>query len=60
MKKFLIAIPLAAYAFSAQAALSTEVTTALESVKTDGVAAAGLVLIAIVAIYAIKLIRKAL
>jgi Inovirus Coat protein B len=51
---------LAMYGMASHAALSSEVTTALGDVKTDGVAAAGLVLVAIVAIFAIKLIRKAL
>ena len=51
---------LAVYGMASHAALSTEITTALGDVKTDGMAAAGLVLVAIVAIYAIKLIRRAL
>ena len=42
------------------AALPAEVTTALQAAKTDGVEAAGLVLVAIIGIYAIKLIRRAL
>lgn len=51
---------LAMYGMASQAALSTEVTTALADVKTDGVSASSLVLVAIVAIFAIKLIRRAL
>lgn len=44
----------------AHAALPAGVTTALDEAKTDGVEAAGLVLVAIIGIYAIKLIRRAL
>lgn len=51
---------LAVAAGSAHAALPTDVKTALDTAKTDGVEAAGIVLVAIVAIYAFKLIRRAL
>lgn len=44
----------------AHAALPAGVAAALGEAKTDGVEAAGLVLVAIIAIYAIKLIRRAL
>lgn len=43
---------------SAHAALPAEVTTALADMKTDGVTIAGAVLVAIIAITAIKLLRK--
>lgn len=45
---------------SARAEVPAEVTTALTGLKTDGMAAATLVLLAIVAIFAIKFIRKGL
>lgn len=45
---------------NSMAALPTEVTTALDGAKTDGVQAAGLVLVVIIAIAAFKFIRKAL
>lgn len=43
---------------SALAAVPTEVTTALGDAKTDGIAVAGLVLVAIIAMYAFKLMRR--
>lgn len=45
---------------SAFAALPTEVTDALDTAKTDGVAMAGIVLAVIIAIAAFKFIRRAL
>lgn len=42
------------------AAVPAEVTTALGDMKTDGLAVAGLVLVAIIAITAVKFIRKGL
>jgi len=45
---------------SAYAALPTAVTDAFEAAKTDGVQAAGLVLVVIVSIVAFKYIRRAL
>lgn len=45
---------------SAFAALPTEVTEALETAKTDGVAMGGIVLAVIIAIAAFKFIRRAL
>ncbi len=44
----------------AQAAVPAEVTTAIGDMKTDGAAVAGGVLLAIIAIAAIKFIRKGL
>jgi hypothetical protein len=43
---------------SAHAAIPAEVTTALSSLSTDALTVAGVVLAAIVAIYAFKFIRK--
>ena len=47
-------------ASSAFAAVPADVTTALEGAKTDGVTVATAVLVAVVAIYAFKLMRKGL
>lgn len=43
---------------SSHAALSQDVTTALDTAKTDGVALATAVLVVIIAIAAFKLLRK--
>jgi len=45
---------------SAHAAVPAEVTTALEDLSSDAVTVAGVVLAAVVAVYAIKFIRKGL
>ena len=45
---------------SAMAAVPAEVTTALADLKTDGLVVAGVVLAAIVGIFAFKFIRKGL
>lgn len=45
---------------SAFAAVPADVTTALSDAKTDGIVVATAVLVAIVAIYAFKLMRKGL
>lgn len=45
---------------AAHAALPTEVTTALDSAKADGVALGVAVLVVILAIVAFKLLRKAI
>lgn len=45
-------------ASSAFAAVPVEVTTALTDAKTDGVSVAGLVLVAVIAMYAFKLMRR--
>jgi len=42
------------------AAVPADVTTALETAKTDGVTVAGVVLVVIIAIASFKFIRKAL
>lgn len=58
----LAAIPafIAASAGSAIAAVPADVTTALSDIKTDALTVAGVVLVAIVAIYAFKFLRKGL
>lgn len=48
------------FAGSAFAAVPTEVTTATADMKADGLVVAGAVLVAIIAIAAIKFIRKGL
>lgn len=50
----LVAVPVS----QAFAAVPAEVTTALGDAKTDGIAVAGLVLVAIIAMYAFKLMRR--
>lgn len=57
-----IAIPaiVAGAISTAHAELPTEVTTALSSLSTDALKVAGIVLAAIVAVYAFKFIRKGL
>lgn len=47
-------------AASAFAAVPAEVTSAVEGMKTDGLVVAGAVLVAIIAIAAVKFIRKGL
>lgn len=51
---------LAVMAGQAHAALPAGVETAIQTAGTDGATAAGLVLVAIIGIYAIKLIRRAM
>lgn len=51
---------LAAVGASVQAAVPTEVTTELAAMKTDGLVVAAAVLVAIIAIAAVKFIRKGL
>lgn len=43
---------------SAFAAVPVDVTTALTDAKADGISVAGLVLIAVIAMYAFKLMRR--
>lgn len=45
---------------TANAAIPAEVTTALDALSTDALTVAGIVLAAIVAVYAFKFIRKGL
>lgn len=56
MKRTLALLSLAPAA--AFAAVPTEVTTAVSDMKTDGLTVAGAVLVAIIAILALKFIRK--
>ena len=58
----LAAVPafVAATAGTAQAAVPAAVTTALADLSTDSLTVAGIVLAAIVAVYAFKFIRKGL
>lgn len=55
--KYAAALPVM-LAGSAFAAVPAEVTTELSSLKTDGVEIAALVLVAVVAVFAIKFIRR--
>lgn len=59
MKKTLLALS-AFSAASAFAAVPAEVTTAIGDMKADGLVVAGAVLVAIIAIAAVKFIRKGL
>lgn len=63
-KQFRFALPavgsLAVLAGNVQAAVPTDVTTAITDMKADGVTVATAVLVAIIAIAAIKFIRKGL
>jgi len=62
VKTRVVAIPAAliASATSAMAAVPADVTTALGDLKTDALAVATAVLLAIVAVYAFKFIRRGL
>lgn len=51
---------LAGIAGQAHAALPAGVETAIQTAGADGVTASGLVLVAIIGIYAVKLVRRAL
>lgn len=51
---------LAMSAGAAQAALSTDVTTALDGAKADGVALGAAVLVVVIAIAAFKMLRRAI
>jgi hypothetical protein len=50
--------PVALFPFSAHAALPTGVQTALDSLEADAGSMATIVLLAIIAVFAIKLLRK--
>lgn len=56
--RFAAPVSLAGLAGSAMAEVPAEVTTALGAMKTDGLAVAALVLIAIIAIAAFKFMKK--
>jgi len=60
MFKRVAPLGLLALASTSFAAVPAEVTTAVDGMKTDGVAVATAVLVAIIAIAAIKFIRKGL
>ena len=60
MFKRVAPLGLLALASTSFAAVPSEVTVAVEGMKTDGVAVATAVLVAIIAIAAIKFIRKGL
>lgn len=51
---------LAASTGSAFAAVPADVTTAISEMKTDGLVVAGAVLVAVIAIAAVKFLRKAM
>lgn len=58
--RFLVPAGLLAAGSSAFAAVPAEVTTAIDAIGADAMAVATTVLVAIVAVYAIKFIRKGL
>ena len=61
MRKSLFAVPaVLGFIGSAQAAVPADVTTALTDMKTDALAVATIVLVAIIAVAAVKFIRKGL
>jgi uncharacterized membrane protein len=63
LKKTFVAVSVlasTAVATTAHAALDTDITSAMDLAKTDGVELAGLVLVVIIAIAAFKYIRRAL
>lgn len=59
-KKIVVGSSLALAAFSAMAAVPADVTTALTDMKADALTVAGVVLVAIIAVAAVKFIRKGL
>lgn len=59
MRKYFPAV-LVLSAGSAMAAVPTEVTSALTDMKADALTVAGVVLVAIIAVAAVKFIRKGL
>lgn len=59
MRKYFL-VPLVLSAGSAMAAVPTDVTTALTDMKADALTVAGVVLVAIIAVAAVKFIRKGL
>lgn len=58
-RKYLAVVPMVA-AGSAMAAVPTDVTTALTDMKADALTVAAVVLVAIIAVAAVKFIRKGL
>lgn len=59
LKRYLV-VPFSLAAGSAMAAVPTDVTTALTDMKADALTVAGVVLVAIIAVAALKFIRKGL
>lgn len=59
-QRFALVAALSTLAGSAFAAVPAEVTTAIGDMKTDALVVAGAVLVAIIAVAAIKFIRKGL
>ena len=60
MKKIAFGLGLIAPLTGAFAAVPTEVTAALGDMKTDALAVAALVLVAVIAVAAVKFMRKAI
>lgn len=60
INRSLVSTALLAPLASAFAAVPTEITTALGDMKTDALAVASLVLVAVIAVAAIKFMRKGL
>ena len=59
MKKVFAAVALVVGGVSAMAEVPADVTTAISTMKTDALAVGSAVLVAIIAVHAIKFIRKA-
>lgn len=59
-RKYGVGASLAVLGGSAMAAVPTEVSTALGDMKADALTVAGVVLVAIIAVAAVKFIRKGL
>lgn len=55
-----VAATVATVSVAAQAAVPAEVTTALGTIQADALTVAGVVLVAIVAVFAFKFLRKGL
>ena len=53
-----VAALLLSFGFAAQAAVPAAVTTALADIQTDALTVAGVVLVAIIAVFAFKFLRK--
>jgi len=60
LRRGIAAGSLAFGAIAAHAAVDSAVTTALTTMQTDGVTIAGVVLVAVISMFAIKFLRKAL
>ncbi len=60
VSRFSLVAAILTLAGAAQAAVPTEVSTAISDMKADGLVVAGAVLVAVIAIAAVKFIRKGL